>query len=398
MHDSSWRHARGWRLGLTSGLAAAALAIGAGACTSASGTGSAGGTGSASASGTAGPVTTAARSCVRQAKADLAAAMAPPPSPSVPKINVKSLAGKQIWLIEPDETSFTGAVARDFTAAAKVAGLKPRIFDANFSTATMNQDLSLAAGAKPAAVVLAYIATSLVTKSLATVTAAHIPVVSLLADGAQVPLSDGLYARVDVNATREGKLLADWMLANSGCDAPSLIIDVPVFAFNHTMLLEEQSEIKKLCGSACPVYYSQVNAGTMASDIQSVTASQLTAHPTIKYIFPAFDVAAPYVQAGLNQIGKKAGIVSPTGNASNLVSIKNHGSQVADLAWAPPGFIAWAALNKAMDGMLKVPGTLYELPDRLIDGTNIGDGNVVSLFPSQASYQQSFKAQWGLSS
>jgi ribose transport system substrate-binding protein len=393
MNVSSLRHRRRWRLGLTSGLAVAALAVTASACGS-----SGSGGGSASDPGTAKASTTASQSCVSAAKADLTAAMAPPPSPTVPKINVKSLAGKQIWMIEPDETSFTGAVANDFTAAAKAAGLKPKIFDANFSTATMNQDLSLAASARPAAVVLAYIATSLVTKSLATVTAAHIPVVSLLADGAQVPLSDGLYARVDVDATREGKLLADWMLVNSGCSASSLIIDVPVFAFNHTMLLEEQSEIKKLCGSSCPVYYSQVNAGTMATDIQSVTASQMTAHPDIKYIFPAFDVAAPYVQAGLNQVSEKAGIVSPTGNASNLLSIKNHGSQVADLAWPPPGFIAWAALNKAMDGMLNVPGTLYEMPDRLIDGTNIGDGNVVSLFPSQATYQQYFKTQWGLSS
>jgi hypothetical protein len=51
-----------------------------------------------------------------------------------------------------------------------------------------------------------------------------------------------------------------------------------------------------------------------------------------------------------------------------------------------------------MDGMLNVSGTLYELPDRLVDGTNIADGNVASLFPSQASYQQYFKTQWGLSS
>jgi ribose transport system substrate-binding protein len=394
MHDSPQRGTRRWRLGLTSSLAAITLALTASACSSASST-----TNSSAADGTAqSPSTPATGSCVSSAKADLAAAMAPPTSPSVPKINVKSLAGKQIWLIEPDETSFTGAVAKDFTAAAEAAGLKPKVFDANFSTATENQDLSLAAGDKPAAVVLAYIASSLVTKSLQTVTAAHIPVVSLLADGSQVPLTDGLYARVDVDATREGKLLADWMLANSGCSAASQIIDVPVFAFNHTMLLEEQSEIKKLCGSSCPVYYSQVNAASMATDIQSVTASQMTAHPDVKYIFPAFDIAAPYVQAGLNQTGKKAGIVSPTGNTSNLIDIKNHGAQVADLAWAPPGFIAWAALNKAMDGMLNVPGTLYALPDRLVDGTNIADGNVTSLFPSQASYEQYFKTQWGLSS
>jgi ribose transport system substrate-binding protein len=392
MTNSSARRTPRWRLGLTSSLAVAAVAMAASACSSGAGTDS------ASDTGTAGPSAAAARTCVSQAKAALPAAMAAPSTPSVPKINVASLRGKQIWMIEPDETSFTGAVAADFTAAAKAAGLQPKVFDANFSTATMNQDLSLAVTAKPAAVVLAYIATSLVKGSLAAVTAKHIPVVSLLADGAQVPLSDGLYARVDVDATREGKLQADWMLAKSGCSAASLIIDVPVFAFNHTMLLEEQAEIKKLCGASCPVYYSQVNAGTMASDFQSVTASQLTAHPSIKYVFPAFDVAAPYVQAGFNQIGKTADIVSPTGNGSNLISIKNHGTQVADLSWAPPGFIAWAALNKAMDGMLNVPGTLYELPDRLIDGTNIGNGNVASLFPEQASYQHYFETQWGLTS
>jgi ABC-type sugar transport system substrate-binding protein len=395
MYDSSSRRTRKWRLGLTGGLATAVLALTAAACSSANTTT----TDSSAGAGTAKSASTAASSsCVTSAKAGLAAAMAAPATPSVPKINVKSLAGKQIWLIEPDQTSFTGAVANDFTAAAEVAGLKPKVFDANFSTATENQDLSLAAADKPAAVVLAYIATPLVTKSLQAVTAAGVPVVSLLADGSQVPLDDGLYARVDVNATREGKLLADWMLVNSGCSASSQIIDVPVFAFNHTMLLEEQSEIKKLCGSNCPVYYSQVNAATMASDIQSVTASQMTAHPDIKYILPAFDVAAPYVQAGLSQTVKTAGIVSPTGNTSNLVEIKNHGAQVADLAWAPASFIAWAALNKAMDGMLNVPGTLYSLPDRLVDRTNIGDGNVDSLFPAQASYQQYFKTQWGLSS
>jgi hypothetical protein len=48
--------------------------------------------------------------------------------------------------------------------------------------------------------------------------------------------------------------------------------------------------------------------------------------------------------------------------------------------------------------MLNVPGTLYELPDRLIDGTNIGNGNVASLFPEQASYQHYFETQWGLTS
>jgi ribose transport system substrate-binding protein len=343
---------------------------------------------------TSGTVTSSAgSSCQATAAAAVAQEREEPAVPAPAQIDMSKLAGKKIWMIRSGSNSFTDAVAAGFSAAAKAAGMQPTDLNANRAVNTMVEDVQSAVDQKADAVVLFSISPDLVKAPLAKLIANKIPVVDLINAGTKAPLAAGLYAHVDVDVQHEGTILADWVLADSGCKANAGLLDVPTYVNVDLLTKAEQAELQRLCPD-CKNQTFQAAAPTQVTDIQRQTQTAVQGGAT--YLFSPYDVAISYIQAGLAQTGKTAKVVSISGDKNSLAQVAKGGPQTADFAWAPAGYIGWATVATLAQGMTGVPGAAFDLPARLVDGTNVGDGSDSTLFPSFSDYESKFKAAWGM--
>jgi len=352
-----------------------------------------GSSGAKTASGGTSSGSTTTASCVAKAKAAVAAAQKAPSVPTIASVAAKSVAGKKVWFVKPGSTAFTDAVADGFVAAAKAAGLDPTVQGADRSVTNMNNIVQQAATQKVDALVLFSIDTPLVSQPLATLQAAKKPIVSVLSTGSQAPNTD-VYARVDVDGPREGKLMADWILVDSNCSASIATIDVPTYSFVHSVIAGGQKEIADLCPD-CKQYKSEAAIATQATDIQRNVQVAMQAHPEIGYILSPYDAAQTYVNAGLANVTAKPKVLAMTGTLKNLQEVAGSGPQAVDFSWAPADYIGWATVNKVLQALTGAEGKTDVLPDELFDKTNVGNGQ--NLFPGLNGFQDQFKKAWGIS-
>jgi hypothetical protein len=90
-------------------------------------------------------------------------------------------------------------------------------------------------------------------------------------------------------------------------------------------------------------------------------------------------------------------LISANGLEPNLQLIMDGGVQDADMSFPPNDYIGWLSVHSVLAALSGTPGENQNLPMRLIDETNIEDGNLTTLFPTYDGFQEAFKEAWGLS-
>lgn len=350
--------------------------------------GSSGSTGGTSTGGNANCVNQATQAA-NQVKGTLA--LKPPPSP----VNMKSLAGKSVWMVSAVQDEFNQTVGTAFQAAATAAGLKGRYVEAEGQVTRMGQLVQEAVTANASGIVLFNIDPNNVSGPLAQAKAANIPVIDFNNGNPTDPLPPGIFGHVAFQFTQQGKDMADWMLADSKCNLHLAQFVLPTFPIDTDLVNATEAEIKRLC-SSCTVVDTNFDITTFQTTLGPLAVTVARRNPNINYMNPAFDAFDGLISPAIQQMGASIKLVGHDGNASNLVAMRGGSTlQVMTDATPPEPYLGWVLVDQLGRGMTGGQPADWGLPGRLVDKTNIGQSDA-ELFPAYQNYKAPFLTAWGV--
>jgi ribose transport system substrate-binding protein len=212
-----------------------------------------------------------------------------------------------------------------FTSAAKALGWSPTVITYNSATPGQALQQAINEGFK-------YIASTSITLSEITpqVQEAKAKGIALfegyVADTPQ-GASNGLYGVVadQASSIAGGKLMGDWIEANSKGHANVVYVDLPLYPSLVSEGQGAQEALLKLCPSCTfstlPVTVNQLGAGQVPSAI----VSYLQAHPSVNYVYLSFQDLDPGLVSALRTAGllSKVKVIGTQGQAAQLQEVQN---------------------------------------------------------------------------
>lgn len=352
---------------------------------------------SESASAGAGDNADPAAACVAEASAAVEAAKAEI-APNIPAdaIDVSSLKGKTIWFLSatqqlPVMVSFSEGVKK----AAAAAGLEVKIFDGESKPAKFNEGLTQAVDQGADGIVLQGIDPELVKAPLADALAAGIPIVDAMNGDPDAPLLDGISAHVTVDFTESGKLMADYILSTTNCQADVLELTNSLYVALKNKSAGFNDEITRLCPD-CTVDTQEVDFATIATGVDSIIRSGLQKNPDINFVMGADDSIAFFAEASLEALGSDVPMVSGNGVPVNMAFVADGKNQVMDVSFPPNESAGWQEVDLLMRAMLGKEVPSGAVPQQIVDKDNIA-ADPASQFPLFADYEGSYQTLWGVS-
>jgi len=143
---------------------------------------------------------------------------------------------------------------------------------------------------------------------------------------------------------RDGRLLADWVIAHEGTKANAVFYALPTFDFSSPLQQAFEGEMTKNCPS-CKVRAVPIDTATIGTTSASTVVTDLQAHPdTNVAVFSSFQIAAG-LPAAMRAVGLSVATVGRGTTPGNLQDIKS-GGLTAGLAIDVP-VSTWVAVDSA---------------------------------------------------
>jgi ABC-type sugar transport system substrate-binding protein len=381
-------------------LLAGLLAAAATGCSSSNSTGSGSGSATSSGTGSSGASSTtgdARAACVAAATKIVGDAREPlqvkvPPSP----VDMKSLAGKQLWLISAGQTEFTQTVGAGFTEAAAAAGLTGKYVQADGQVNRMQQLVEQAVAAKAAGIALLNVTPGTVSGPLAQAKAAGIKVIDLNNGDPDAPLEDGIFAHVAATFTDDGKKKAAWALMDSGCDLHLATFTIPTITVVDLMIKAAKQQVQELCPD-CVVSENEFSLSDFSTKLGPQAQTVVRRDPKIKYVDAAADAFAGIMSPVLQQSNPDVKILGHDGSPSTLQAMAAGSTlQAMTVAGPPEKYIGWTLVDQLGRALTGQQPADWSLPGRIIDKTNIGDGTEAGIHPGFTGFEKAFTDKWGM--
>lgn len=312
------------------------------------------------------------------------------------QIDVSTLAGQSYWLLLTVTNQFSGAIADGYRAAAEAAGVEAVVFDGKGTVTEWARGLDQAISQGAAGIVLWGIPPELVDAGVQKAKAAGIPVIDSVNGSVDDELQDGISAHVDVNAYEWGAVLANWMLAESECNANVGVVWPPAFGGLDKIANATKDELASKCPE-CKFVAAEMDVANLATTLGGQARTMLTANPDLNFFTPLFDSAVTFVAPVIEQEFPDVQIGSHDGVDTSLQMVRDGGPQTMDMAYAPLDYLGWQLLSIQMGmatGLEPDPG-LLRIPERLVTTENIPPTDE-EIFPAYANFEDAFKSAWGL--
>ncbi len=334
--------------------------------------------------------------CVANAEAAVAAGQQAIPvlGPSRP-LDMSALAGKSIWNILIFTNEFTGAVTAGLEEAAAEAGIDVTIFDGQGDPSEWNLGVEQAIAQGADAIILQAVAPGAVSAPLADAADAGIAVVDIFNGSFDQPLPVGVFAHVAPDFRASGELMANWMLADSGCDVRAAIFGIRALPLHDDMMVAAAATIEAACD--CKAVLEDVDPTTIGSDFAPNVSAVLGREGDINYLFPVWDGLMPLAKTAAEGFDVK--FLGHDGVSSNLDDIRagGPGAQSATGAFPPNEWIGWALLDQVGRALAGEEALDWVVPHAAIDSSNVGPSNdQLGPYADWANYQDTFREAWGL--
>ncbi|MEV3927537.1 sugar ABC transporter substrate-binding protein [Actinomadura coerulea] len=305
-------------------------------------------------------------------------------------------AGKSVWVVNLLSNDLTKNIDAGIKAAASALGMEFHELNGNGTAQSANQALSTALGAGADAIVTSGIDASIASNPLQKAKNAGVPVITILADDVDAPNDPLVYADITLSADYVGKAWADYALHSTGCDLELGNVSLPAsIPLSHEVGKVTEKEIARLC-SACDVHTIEMDVANLATGLPTQVQSMMKQHPGINYLAVGFDAAVPFAGPPAQRINKDVTLISANGLAPNLQMIIAGGVQDADMSFPPNDYIGWLAVHSVLAALSGTPGENQKIPMRLLDKTNIEDGDLTTLYPTYDGFQKAFEKAWGV--
>jgi ribose transport system substrate-binding protein len=317
-------------------------------------------------------------------------AMAPVTTFQGPKESVEAEPGRKIVAVTCSSQGY-GCVqgAKGVEEAGRALGWQVTVVDGKGDPSVWNGAIRQAIVTRADGIVLLAVDPALVKDSLARAKAAGIPVISTFIPRFPGSQADGYVATDHVEG---GRILANWVIGDSGGDAKVLMLNekaFPELVKRNTALVDE---LERAC-SGCEVADTvEFNIGTMAKDLAGAVTSALQRDPTITHVVAPFDSSGIFAAQGIRAAGKdgQVKLVGAEGDPNGIKGVQT-GSQAVDLATVPP-WGGWAAVDLLVREFAGRPVKTAELPQRLFDKSNVPDGDG---WPGDVDFRAAYRRLWG---
>ncbi|MCL8027669.1 sugar ABC transporter substrate-binding protein [Nocardioides bruguierae] len=367
--------------------AATALALSMTACTSATEASD------DSSSASTADLTDAQQSCVDsvQPKVEAASAEVDLLAPDSP-IDLDAVSGETIWFITVTMNQFSSDMLAGVEEAADAAGVSVKSYDGQGSTNRYNEGIEQAIAQGAAGIILVGIDPSVVSSALADADAAGIPVQNTLNSDPDDELAEGLYGNLTSDFSADGATMADWALADSGCDATISIIYSSAIKVWDLMATAAEAEIKAEC-SDCNVDMLDIDLANAATDVGAQLQSSLQKNPDTNYVIPVWDSAVTYVTPVIAAAGSDAKVISRDGLEANIAWVLD-GTQDVTVGTPPTDWLGWLSVDDLLRAMTGEDAPGYVIPTRIIDSETVGDGSTEDIWPAYVDFQSAFTEAW----
>jgi ribose transport system substrate-binding protein len=290
-----------------------------------------------------------------------------------------------------------------FTAAAQALGWKPTII--TYNSATPGQALQQAIDEGNKYIATTSIEISTITPQLQEAKAKGIAIFGAYTPDTPQGAANGLYGVAqDMQASETaGKLLPEWMIADSKGHANAVYVTIPIYPSLNAGQTVAQQVFKQDC-PACtlgvlPLSLTQVGSGQTPSQV----VSYLQSHPNTNYVYLSFQDLFPGLIAALKQAGldSKVKVVGQEAQQPELQSLIDG----TTAAWSilPEPYEMWVVV----DWMARLAVGQQLTPDIVAAGSNPEAFLVTNSSQAQAqlsqnggnwpgptNYEQQFKALW----
>lgn len=335
------------------------------------------------------------------AKAEERVAQASEPmEPNLPKeaVDMSKNQGKTVWYIAPSlQIPYVQEVVAGVEKAADTAGMKVRIFDGKGKVDLFNQGINAAVSQGADGIVIQAIAPETVSGPLAKAKAAGIPVIDLFNRGPDTALPDTITAQVTRDYAENGRLMADFITADSGGDANVLVLTWDIYEIYQEMVPAFEEQLKTLC-EGCEIKATEsVSPIAPPSELQEKVSTLLRRFPDVDYVVPVSDALALGMVPAVEAAAGEPKIVSSEGDSQSIQIIRDGGVQIADAAGPPVGTIGWAIIDqmgRVLAGQKAAPED-SRLPTQLITAEN-AEANDKQLYAGFDGFEAEYEELWGL--
>lgn len=339
---------------------------------------------------TAPPNSNGTADCVATATASVDAARKEP-APYYPTDSKMSAnAGKSVWFIANSSFKIVQDTASAFGEAAAAAGMTSKSYFSNGSVADGTAGIQQAINQGADGIVMMGDPSQL-SNAIKEASDAGVSIAWFSQD-VSIPLPAAVKGSIPADWHSDGRLIADWILADSGCDAKVGILRAPTVTSSANEAQGVIDRISELCPE-CEVQTADIAFATVSADIPNGVRTIMTKQPETKYLIASYDSLVTLVSAALTQVGTPdVKVIGHDGSPENLTLVRDS-RQAVDIALPPVAYVGQYILDNLGTVMAGSTPRTDPLPSMLFDAENIGPSND-ALFASYADSLANFTKAW----
>ncbi|HVV89489.1 MAG TPA: sugar ABC transporter substrate-binding protein [Solirubrobacterales bacterium] len=387
------RHTRRHLLALVAATALVALSLAISAC---------GGGGSSSGSSGGGEEGGAGNAGVEKAEQRLqeASKTAKWEAPG-PKFEASKASGKKVMYIGVDTTiPIVKTVYEALSEAAAKDNVSVTEFDGKGQVSEFNRGIETAVGQHYDAIVLLAIPSELVSGAVAEAKRAGIPVIEAQEHDPGSPLEDGIVGQVTFCYSCAGKLMADYVIADSGAKAESTVFISKEVSNGVDELGGIQSEFKELCPE-CKMEVDNVPVADWQTKLPTLTQSTLTSNPDTGYLLPLYDGMAIPIVPAVAQAGKSEEVKLASFNATpSVMEMMANEEVVAADVGGDSFWFGWGTADQVFRVLAGAePVEDENIPLRMFTKENLGSIDISEpeeTWYGNVDYKAEYEKLWGL--
>jgi ribose transport system substrate-binding protein len=282
------------------------------------------------------------------------------------------------------------------------AGVKVTICDAKGNPTGITQCMQQGIAQHPDVLVAMSLDTSYIHSYIQQADKAGIKVITAQTGTPGTPHGTGAVAEVSFNYPLVGKILGAWFAAQSKCQGsyPQIITSTSARQPSAAEVSGIQGALAQYCPSLKVRPVQNVLIPNWATQLATVTRSDILADPTLKYFLPLYDGMTIYMLPAVRQAGAANRVQMASFNGTPVVMQNDVvlSPLKADIG-GPNEWYGYALADQTFRVLVgDHPVASENIPLRLFDSTNIGSINVnasETTWYGPVSFQQHYYQLWG---
>lgn len=293
-----------------------------------------------------------------------------------PAFDASKLRGKLIYDVPAlSDAPFINLTDQAMAQVASRLGIRFQIYRNNGQPSQYVQGMDQAIAAHANAIILDGTNPNILEPQIAAAKQAGIPVISAhhytVSEQGRAP---GLAASIITPYNLVGRLLAEYVMIKSNCNANILATYFSDVPHDPVMASVVKSEVAKICGSRCSVHDISLPETEFASKMQSSVQTYLLSHQGTNWIVPLEDYSIEFTVPALVATNTEGKIKIATANGTPAVLKLIHDGTVTMNVGEDINWNASADIDQTMRVMLGLKPVANEYTGyRIFDPTNVDD-------------------------